>query len=161
MAEGIPQIVAKCGSAGTHDDDPAQVQPMFRVGQEAGKQERSLARHWNTGVLAQQRQGYRPIAVVGDESTQEIEDGMPHEVSVAPVWVGHSCPTPLNFQALEDTCCSLKVRARFASHRRGQVTFAYNNWRTTGACELSAKINNNGVGQECPTHTTTVWLLGT
>src|SRR5713226_6531345 len=141
MAEGIPQIVAKCGSAGTHDDDPAQVQPMFRVGQEAGKQERSLARHWNTGVLAQQRQGYRPIAVVGDESTQEIEDGMPHEV--------------------EDTCCSLKVRARFASHRRGQVTFAYNNWRTTGACELSAKINNNGVGQECPTHTTTVWLLGT
>src|SRR5713101_1406619 len=96
MAEGIPQIVAKCGSAGTHDDDPAPVQPMFRVGQEAGKQERSLARHWNTGVLAQQRQGYRPIAVVGDESTQEIEDGMPHEVSVAPVWVGHSCPTLLN-----------------------------------------------------------------
>jgi hypothetical protein len=33
---------------------------------------------------------------VGNESTQEIEDGMPHEVSVAPAWVGHPCPTLLN-----------------------------------------------------------------
>src|SRR6266446_3560742 len=43
VAEEISEIVAERGSAGSHDDDPAQMQLVFRIGQEAGEQERSLA----------------------------------------------------------------------------------------------------------------------
>ena len=79
VADGISQVVANGGGAGGHDDDPTQMELVFGVGEETGEQERGFAGHRDSGVLAQQREGNSPVAVVGDEGAEPVEDGMVHE----------------------------------------------------------------------------------
>src|SRR5882672_170675 len=81
VAEGVSDIVADRRGAGGHYDNPTQIKLVFRVGEEAGQQERSFSGNRDAGVFTEQSERDRPVAMVGDEGSQEIEDGMTHSVT--------------------------------------------------------------------------------
>ena len=74
VADGVPQIVAQGGRAGSYHDDPSKLKSMFGIRQEAGEEQRSLSRDREPGILAEKRDSNGPVSVVGDKLPQMVEE---------------------------------------------------------------------------------------
>ncbi len=77
-ADGVTQIAAERGGTGGNDDDPSEMKLVFGIGETARQQERHLAGNGEAGALREQEQGQGPVAVVGDEAAQRVDDGWVH-----------------------------------------------------------------------------------
>ena len=81
-ADGIAQIAAEGGGGDGNHDDPAEMEMMLVKGHKTSQQERDLARNRDAGAFGEQRHSNRPVAIVGDEGADEVDDPVVHEETV-------------------------------------------------------------------------------
>src|SRR5262249_6819649 len=78
MPQGVADIVPDRRRAGANQNDPSQIELPLRKREKTGEKKRGLSRHRDARVLTEQRECDRPVAVVGDERSQEIKNAMAH-----------------------------------------------------------------------------------
>ena len=78
VADGIAQVVAQRGRTHANEDDVRKLQLVAREGQEAGQQQDGFTGNGDAGVFQQESSTYGPVAILGDEVAQKVEDVLPH-----------------------------------------------------------------------------------
>ena len=78
IADREAQVVSERSCAHADHDDVRKLQFLTRVGKEAGEQKDRFSRHGDTGIFEKQAPADRPVAILGDQVAQEVEDVLPH-----------------------------------------------------------------------------------
>jgi len=76
ISDGETKIVPNCGRAHAYQDDVDELELVSRIREKAGQKQDRLARHRNAGVLKQQGNRDRPVAIVSDVVLECLENGL-------------------------------------------------------------------------------------